>query len=152
MRCDDGGWRHSAGMRKTRAPIKTMPPVEELRRLNEVLDQRVRERTEAIEMLHDIATVANQAQDLKQAIDKNSGMKFAEMAGKMWDEAGLQVAELVKNKGNSISSISEDEKARWVKTTEPVIDGWVKQVKDKGLDGAKLLEQARALIAKYDKA
>ena len=27
-----------------------------------------------------------------------------------------------------------------------------RQVKDKGLDGAKLIEQAKALVAKYDKA
>jgi hypothetical protein len=33
-----------------------------------------------------------------------------------------------------------------------VIETWLKQVKDKGLDGGKLLEQARALVAKYDKA
>ena len=31
--------------------------------------------------------------DLKAAIDKNSGMKFAELAGKMWDDAGALVLE-----------------------------------------------------------
>ncbi len=36
-------------------------------------------------------------------------------------------------------------------SAKPVIEGWLKQVKDKGLDGNQLLEQARALIAKYDK-
>ena len=30
--------------------------------------------------------------------------------------------------------------------------GWIKQVKDKNLDGGKLIEQAKALVAKYDKA
>jgi hypothetical protein len=70
----------------------------------------------------------------------------------MWDDAGKTVFEMVKAKGNTIGSISDDEKARWVKGTEPVIENWIKQVKDKGLDGSKLLEQARALIAKYDKA
>ena len=91
--------------------------------------------------------------DLKAAIDKNSGMKFAELAGNMWDDAGKAVSEMVKARsGNSISGISEDEKARWVKATEPVVENWVKQVKEKGLDGSKLLEQARALVAKHDKA
>jgi TRAP-type C4-dicarboxylate transport system substrate-binding protein len=90
--------------------------------------------------------------DLKQAIDKNSGMKFAELAGNMWDDAGAQVLEMVKKRGNIIASISEDEKARWIKATQPVIDSWVTQVKDKGLDGNKLIEQAKALVAKYDKA
>jgi TRAP-type C4-dicarboxylate transport system substrate-binding protein len=90
--------------------------------------------------------------DLKAAIDKNSGMKFAELAGNMWDDAGKVVFEMVKAKGNTIGSIAEDEKARWIKATDPVIENWIKQVKDKGLDGGKLLEQARALVAKYDKA
>ncbi len=34
----------------------------------------------------------------------------------------------------------------------PSTEGWIKQVKDKGLDGGKLIEQAKALVAKYDKA
>jgi TRAP-type transport system periplasmic protein len=90
--------------------------------------------------------------DLKAVIDKNSGMKFAELAGNMWDSAGAAVLEMVKKRGNTVAAISEEEKARWIKTTAPVIDGWIAQVKDKGLEGGKLIEQARALVAKYAKA
>ena len=90
--------------------------------------------------------------DLKAVIDRNSGMKFAELAGNMWDSAGADVEERVKKQGNTITSISEDEKQRWIKATQPVIDGWVKQVKDRNLDGQALIEEARALVAKYDKA
>ena len=90
--------------------------------------------------------------DLKAVIDKNSGMKFAELAGNMWDDAGAIVLERVKKRGNTITTISEDEKAKWITATKPVIDTWITQVKDKGLDGGKLIEQAKALVAKYDKA
>ncbi len=90
--------------------------------------------------------------DLKDVIEKNSGMKFAELAGNMWDTAGAEVLEMVKKRGNTISSISEDEKQRWIKACDPVHDAWIKQVKEKGLDGGKLIEQARALVSKYDKA
>jgi TRAP-type C4-dicarboxylate transport system substrate-binding protein len=90
--------------------------------------------------------------DLKQAIDKNSGMKFAELAGNMWDDAGALVLDMGKKRGNTITSISAEEKARWIKATEPVTEAWIKQVKEKNLDGGKLIEQARALVAKYDKA
>jgi TRAP-type C4-dicarboxylate transport system substrate-binding protein len=90
--------------------------------------------------------------DLKAVIDKNSGMKFAELAGNMWDDAGALVLERVKKRGNTLSAISADEKAKWIKATAPVIDGWIKQMKDKGLDGGKMVEEARALVAKYDKA
>lgn len=91
--------------------------------------------------------------DLKDVIEKNSQMKFAELAGNMWDTAGASVLEMVKARsGNTVSSISEDEKQRWIKACEPVHEGWIKQVKDKGLDGGKLVAEARALVAKYDKA
>ena len=33
-----------------------------------------------------------------------------------------------------------------------MIEAWIKRVKDKGLDGGKLLENARALVAKHGKA
>ena len=90
--------------------------------------------------------------DLKAAIDKNSGMKFAELAGNMWDDAGALVLERVKKRGNTITTITEEEKAKWIKTTAPVHDAWINQVKEKGLDGAKLIAEAKALVAKYDKA
>jgi hypothetical protein len=73
-------------------------------------------------------------------------MKFAELAGNMWDTPARLVLEMVKKRGNTVTTISEDEKAKWIKTTEPVIETWIKQVKDKGLDGGKLLEQARAWL------
>jgi TRAP-type transport system periplasmic protein len=90
--------------------------------------------------------------DLKAAIDKNSGMKFAELAGNMWDNAGADVLERVKKRGNTLLSISEEEKAKWIAATQPVTDAWIKQVKERGLDGGALIEQAKALVAKYDKA
>jgi len=64
----------------------------------------------------------------------------------------LPVAEMVKARGNTITVLAEDEKARWQKATEPVIDAWTKGTKDKGLNGGKLVEQVRALVAKYEKA
>lgn len=86
--------------------------------------------------------------DLKKVLDANSGMTFAAMAGKMWDDAGAAVFEMVKARGNTITTITEEEKAKWVKTTEPVIEAWTKQAKD----GAKLLAAARALLTKHEKA
>jgi TRAP-type C4-dicarboxylate transport system substrate-binding protein len=89
--------------------------------------------------------------DLRDAIDKSSGMPASEMAGNLWDTMGLPVAEMVKARGNTITVLAEDEKARWQKATEPVIEAWIKGTKDKGVDGGKLVEQVRALVAKYEK-
>ena len=90
--------------------------------------------------------------DLKKVLDDNSGMTFATAAGKMWDDAGAEVFQMVKAAGNTITTITEDEKAKWIKATEPVITTWIAEVKGKNLDGAKLLEVAKALVAKHEKA
>jgi TRAP-type transport system periplasmic protein len=90
--------------------------------------------------------------DLKKVIDANSGQVAAGMAGTMWDNEGVAVANMVKQRGNTITALTPAEIARWRKATEPVIDAWQKQMRDRGADGAKLLEAARALLAKYDSA
>jgi TRAP-type C4-dicarboxylate transport system substrate-binding protein len=90
--------------------------------------------------------------DLKAVIDKNSGQTAAAMAGRVWDEQAVVVSDMVKKRGNSITTLSDDEAARWRKTTQPVIDAWLKSSMERGLDGEKLLADARAAIAKHDKA
>ena len=91
--------------------------------------------------------------DLKAALDKTSGMAFATDAGKVWDDAGAAVEKMVKERaGNTITVISAEEKAKWVTATAPVVETWLKAMKDKNIDGAKQLEAAKALIAKYEKA
>ncbi len=90
--------------------------------------------------------------DLKAVIDKNSGQAAASMAGQVWDEQAVAVSDMVKKRGNTITTLTPEEAARWRKATEPVITGWVNAVKEKGQDGAKLLESAKALLAKYETA
>ena len=90
--------------------------------------------------------------DLRAIIDKESGLAFARLAGGMWDERAIAVSEDVKKRGNTISAISADEKAKWVKACEPVTAKWIEDMKAKNLDGAKLIAAAKDLIAKYDKA
>ncbi len=90
--------------------------------------------------------------DLKAVIDRNSGQAAAAMAGKVWDEQAVAVSDMVRKRGNEITVLSEAEAATWRARTEPVIAAWIASVKDKGLDGAKLLESARGLIAKHAQA
>ena len=89
--------------------------------------------------------------DLRQIMMEKSGQYGAMMAGRAFDNRNDPVKKLATDRGNTIISLAEDEKARWVEATKPVIDTWVEESKAKGLDGAALLEEARALIAKYDK-
>ncbi len=90
--------------------------------------------------------------ELRQILDKESGLAFAALAGQMWDDQAVTVSDMVKKRGNTISSISEAEKAKWIKACEPVAAAWIEQVKAKNIDGAKLIAAAKALVEKHDKA
>ncbi len=88
--------------------------------------------------------------DLKRVLDANSGQAAATMAAVPWDERGPVVEQQVRQRaGNEIIVISEAEKQRWVTATQPVVDAWVAQSRDRGFDGAALLADARALIARH---
>ena len=74
------------------------------------------------------------------------------MAAVPFDKMGQDVSELVTRKGGTIVTITEAEAQRWEKATDPVIEAWIKQVKDRNIDGGKLIETMRGLIAKHEKA
>ena len=87
--------------------------------------------------------------DLKAAIDGESGMALAEFAAQvMWDgdAPGRAIAE--KN-GNSIVELSAEEVARFKEKAEPVKARWIADMDAKGIDGTALIEQAKGLIKKH---
>jgi TRAP-type C4-dicarboxylate transport system substrate-binding protein len=90
--------------------------------------------------------------DLKAVIDKNSGLAAAAMAGAVWDEQAKVVSDMVAKRGNTITVLSDDEAQRWRQATAPVVDAWIKSMRDRGMDGAKLLEAMQALLARHANA
>jgi TRAP-type C4-dicarboxylate transport system substrate-binding protein len=88
-------------------------------------------------------------EEARRVLDANSGMAAAEMAAKPWDEQGPVVEQMVRRRGNQITVIAEEEKARWVAATLPVIESWQAGTRERGFDGAALLSEARALVAKH---
>jgi TRAP-type C4-dicarboxylate transport system substrate-binding protein len=86
--------------------------------------------------------------DLKTVIDNNAGQPAASMAGAMWDLEAKAVAGAARDRGEPVVVISGEEMAPWRKATEPVIAAWHKQMKERKLDGDKLLADVHALLAK----
>jgi len=86
---------------------------------------------------------------LKTVIDENSSQAAAGMAGAMWDAEGEAAAAMVRGRGDPVTMLSAKEVARWRKATEPVVAAWLKQMKERRIDGGKLLASAHALTAKY---
>ena len=106
--------------------------------------------TTAFLLVMNPASYQNLPEELRQVLDEKSGQYGAQMAGRAFDALNDEVVALVTENGNTITEITEEEKARWIEATEPVITNWLAAAEENGLDGEALLEEARALIAKYD--
>ena len=89
---------------------------------------------------------------LKKILDDNCGQHAATLAGTMWDEQAVVVQELVRRRGNTVTVLDKDEAAHWEKATHPVTEAWLKQAKEKGFNGEKLIADAKAALAKYANA
>ena len=89
--------------------------------------------------------------DLKQVIDRNSGLETAAFFGRAMDEGDKVGREIALKAGNNIVALDAAETQRWRRTAAAVADDWVKEVKGKGIDGEKLLSDARELIAKHSR-
>lgn len=87
--------------------------------------------------------------DLKAILDAETGTKLSTFAAQvMWDmDPGAR--KIAEDAGNAITILDETEVARWKEASRPVVDRWVAEMDGKGIDGAALIEQARALIAKH---
>jgi TRAP-type C4-dicarboxylate transport system substrate-binding protein len=88
--------------------------------------------------------------DLKKVIDNNSGQAFSGQIGKAFVQADAEGKKLTAK--NATNVIAASELATWKKLGDRLATDWVKEMGGKGLDGAKLLEDARALIKKHQDA
>ncbi len=90
--------------------------------------------------------------DLKKVIDDNSGANLAALAGQNWADIELAGQKVMESKSkNKFHVIPAAEVAKMKAASGSTIDRWLKEMKDKGLDGDAMLADARAMVAKYTK-
>lgn len=87
--------------------------------------------------------------DLKAVIDANSGLEFSGNAGKVMQGLDAPARELAVAAGNAMNIIDGEELDRWKETASAVEARWIAEMEEKGINGADLIERARALIAKH---
>jgi TRAP-type C4-dicarboxylate transport system substrate-binding protein len=90
--------------------------------------------------------------DLKKVIDDNAGINTSAWLGRIQQENDVPGRKSAADRGNTIYQITEADTAEFVKRSSQVDDEWVADISKRGADGKKLLETAKALIAKYGKA
>jgi TRAP-type transport system periplasmic protein len=91
------------------------------------------------------------APDLKKVIDANSGMATSAWLGKTQQGNDPNGRKAAVDRGNTIYTLSSAEADEFIKLSSAIDDEWVVDMGKRGFDGKKLLETAKALIAKHGK-
>jgi TRAP-type C4-dicarboxylate transport system substrate-binding protein len=87
--------------------------------------------------------------DIKKAFKDASGPEWWAQVGDIWrasDDFGIKIA---TDDGNEHIMLTEEETAAFDAKLEPVVQRWIDEVTAGGIDGAGLVEKARAGIAKH---
>jgi len=85
-------------------------------------------------------------EDLKAVIDANSGLETSAMAGRAHDTGDRDGFVVMEDAGNEIATLSEDVTAQIVALGDEVTQGWIAEMTERGLDGVKLVEDARNAV------
>jgi TRAP-type C4-dicarboxylate transport system substrate-binding protein len=89
--------------------------------------------------------------ELKAVLDKASGPALVELAGAAWDKAIVDGRRIAGEAGNKTLTVKPEDYEAMRKMSAAVEVEWARDVAAKGLDGAMLVKEVRALGAKYMK-
>jgi len=87
--------------------------------------------------------------DMKKLIDDNSGIEYTKQVGAIWDELTVPAKKTITDHGNTLYSLSDAEKQRWIKAVQPVYQIWIGEMNKRGLPGQKMFDDLLATTAKY---
>jgi TRAP-type C4-dicarboxylate transport system substrate-binding protein len=77
--------------------------------------------------------------DIKQIIDENSGESWSVMAGKAMDNEDIKIIEKARARGDAYYVLPAAQLEQWKNITMPVGDGWVREMKAKGLPSQEII-------------
>ncbi len=75
-----------------------------------------------------------------QKIIEQVSQEWIDKTGKVWDDADKSGREFSLKLGNKTMSLSPEENQRWAKAVSPILDEYVKAMKEKGLPGEEALK------------
>ena len=134
-------------------PWEIIPPykLQEVTKFQIEGPNKVRFGTTTFQVSMNPGTWAKLPPDVQKAFDANNGEARWRAVGKVWTDSEEVGIGLAKKAGNKHIQLTEAELALFKQKLEPVVQRWINEVKTVGVDGKALVDQARALIAKYSK-
>lgn len=86
--------------------------------------------------------------DIQKIIEKVNE-EWIEKTGRLWDEIEKAGKDFSLKLGNQFISLSKEENERWVKAVSPLLDDYVKRMKEKGLPGEEALKFCLDTLKKF---
>ena len=88
--------------------------------------------------------------DVQKVIEEVS-KEFVETHGQAWDKADADGKKFVEGLKKEFIPLSKEEQAKWIEAVKPVLDEYVKAMKEKNLPGDALLKDLQDAIGKIEK-
>lgn len=90
--------------------------------------------------------------EVRKAIDETSGDALVAKLGALWDKWDDLGRKAAAARGNVITKLSDDERARWLKQSEPAIEAWLQRMEKEGAPNAReLYAETKRLVAQFEK-
>ena len=89
--------------------------------------------------------------DLKTVIDKNSGAAIAEEIGALWDANEVFGMDAQRSTRSTVKQLGSEASSNLQELGKGVVARWIKEVSARDIDGAKIVDAARASIARHSK-
>ncbi|MBU2647009.1 TRAP transporter substrate-binding protein DctP [bacterium] len=84
-----------------------------------------------------------------QAVFNEMRPSVTDFCGAIVDNRRASTLNKLKERKDEIYTLPDDEKARWVDAMKPMYDRWLNEMKEKGIDGEKILAQIRSYAKEY---
>ena len=90
-------------------------------------------------------------EDVRKVIDEISGQTLVDKFGPWWtkwDQPGIAA---IKKKGNMVTTLTDEERAKWRTALQPMIDNYLSDMEKKGVKNAReIYAKAQELVSKYE--
>lgn len=89
--------------------------------------------------------------DLQKLVEKSLDMKMVKDVGQLWMDVEKPGIEMQKASKGEIITLSKKETKKFNEASQRVVSRWIKEVSKKGINGQKLVNEARKAINKNTK-
>ena len=89
--------------------------------------------------------------DLKEILDRNSGREFAGHIGDVFNDVEEVGKKMINDGKGQVVKLTAEQKATFDAPAATVVDRWIEEASSNGIDGAKLVEDAKAAVLSHTK-